>query len=71
MPSDLMTRLRVLRAEKVITQQKLAYELNMSYRAYNAIENGRSNPSIQTLIVLADYFGVSVDFLLGRSDRCN
>lgn len=69
MPSDLLTRLRVLRAEKDLTQQVLAEHLDMSYRAYNAIENGRSWPSVQTLIIIATFYNVSVDYLLGLTDN--
>lgn len=69
MPSDLRTRLRVLRAEQNITQQKFASAINMGQASYNAIENGRTTPSLQTLLVIADYFNVSMDYLLGRSDK--
>lgn len=69
MQSDICTRLRVLRAERNLTQQRVAYETDMAQPSYSAIENGRSNPSMQTLIVLADYFNVSIDYLVGRSEK--
>lgn len=69
MPSAFLTRLRVLRAEQNITQVKLASDINMSQKSYNAIENGRATPSLQTLLLIADYFNVSMDYLLGRSDK--
>jgi transcriptional regulator with XRE-family HTH domain len=69
LPSDFLTRLRVLRAERNLTQQDFAREINMSQKSYNAIENGRSQPAMMTLLTIADYYNVSVDFLLGRSDK--
>lgn len=69
MECDIGVRLRILRAERNLTQQRVAYEINMGQPAYNAIENGRSSPSMQTLIILADYFNVSLDYLIGRSSN--
>lgn len=66
--SELTTRLRVLRAEKNVTQEDLARETGISYRAYNPIENGKAVPSLQTLLMLANYFDVSLDYLVGRSE---
>ena len=68
MPSDLLTRLRVLRAEKNMSQQDVARDVGLAQPTYNAIEKGRAVPSLPTLILLADYYHVSLDFIVGRSD---
>jgi transcriptional regulator with XRE-family HTH domain len=66
---DIMTRLRVLRAEKDVSQQAAAKGAGISFRAYNSIENGKADPTMNTLILLSNYFGVTVDYLIGRSER--
>ncbi len=67
--ADLMVRLRVLRAEKNVSQETTAKCAGISFRAYNNIENGRAVPSMPSLVALADYFDVSLDYLLGRTDK--
>ena len=54
-------RLRVLRAEKDISQQVLADEVGISRQTVNSIERGKFNPSIVTALKMAEYFGVSVE----------
>ena len=61
-------RLRCLRKLKGVTQQEVANYLNYGYSAISNYEGGRCEPSISDLIKLANYFGVSVDFLVGNSD---
>ncbi len=61
-----MKRLKQLRGEK--TQEKVADDLGLSRRAYSSYETGDREPPKDVLIKLADYFGVSVDYLLERSD---
>ena len=62
-------RLRELRKEKNITQLKLAMELNMSQNSISRYEKGDREPGLAELIRIADYFDVSVDFLLERTDN--
>jgi transcriptional regulator with XRE-family HTH domain len=69
MPSDMLTRLRVLRAERHVTQEQVAQDLGLAQATYNGIERGRQTPTLPTLIALADYFHVSIDFIIGRSDN--
>lgn len=57
-------KLRNLRAEKKITQQKLADDLDMTKGAVAMWETGKRMPDSGTLLALARYFDVSVDFLL-------
>lgn len=54
-----------------MTQEELATELFISVETIRKIEQGRKGMSIDVLILLADYFGVSTDFLLGRSNEVN
>ena len=61
-------RLLELRKEKGISQAMLAKDLSVSYSVVCYWETDRSEPTAPNLIKLADYFGVSVDFLLGRTD---
>ncbi len=57
----LNNRLRVLRAEKAISQQALADEVGISRQTVNSIERGKFNPSVATALKMARYFGVSVE----------
>ena len=63
-----MIKLLELRTEKNISQRGIAKELHISQGTYNNWENGKTQPSIEQLITLSDFFDVSVDYLIGRSD---
>ena len=54
-----------------MTQLKLAMELNTNQNTISRYENGEREPSIRDLIKIADYFNVSVDYLIGRTDNPN
>ena len=58
--------LKLLRKQKNITLQEMATDFNSSPQVLNNYENGKRQPDFDTLIKLADYFGVSVDYLIGR-----
>ncbi len=58
-------QLKHLRRAKAYTQQELADRLDVSKSAISAYEQDRKVPSLETLIQLATYFNVSVDYLLG------
>ena len=62
-------RVRQLRKEKKKTQSEMAEFLGIKLRAYQYYESGTFYPEIPNLIKLADYFGVTTDYLLGRSDQ--
>ena len=51
-----------------ITQRQLADYLQIAQPSYIRYENGSSEPSLETLVKIADYFDVSVDYLLGRTE---
>lgn len=61
-------RLKKLRKKKNISQLKLALDLNMNQNAISRYENLEREADYETLIKFADYFGVSLDYLFGRSD---
>lgn len=64
-----MIRLKELRKSKNINQQKLALKLNITQAAVSKYELGLSEPDISTLIKIADIFNVSIDYLIGLSDK--
>ena len=70
-----MNRLKELRTELGMTQEELRQKFNNKYkRTYTAaaisqFENDKRTPETSALIDFADFFGVSLDYLLGRSDR--
>ena len=61
-----MERLKEARVKAGITQHEIAEALNINRTTYNKYENGASKPTPETLSRIADYFHVSVDYLLGR-----
>lgn len=62
-------RIKQLRVSCGVTQKKLASLLDMTPNAYQKYEYGEREPNIATFIALADYFGVSLDYLCGRTDK--
>ena len=62
-------KLKELRKSKRISQQRLAIELNTTQNTISRYERGERQADYQTLIALADYFNVSIDYLLGRTDN--
>ena len=62
-------RLRDLRKEQHITQQSVADYLGIKVRTYQYYEGDDHRPDYETLIKLADFFHVTTDYLLGRSDE--
>ena len=62
-------RLKALRKERNVSQLKLALDLNMNQNSISRYETGEREADYETLIRFADYFGVSLDYLLGRTDK--
>ena len=62
-------RLKDLRKQKKVGQKEVAELLGVSLRSYQFYESGEYDPSLPNLVALADYFQVSTDYLLGRSDE--
>jgi Predicted transcriptional regulators len=64
-------RIKELRIEKKITQEDLAKILSFGRTAISNYESGRSEPSYNTVSKLAEFFDVSIDYLLGKTDIRN
>ena len=62
------THLKELRKSRGITQRQLAFDIDASERGIQQYELGERKPTYDMLIALADYFDVSLDYLVGRSD---
>lgn len=62
-------RLKALRHEKKLTQEQLADKMELVKSSISSYENNTKYPSIEVLIKLCQYFGVSSDYLLGLSDK--
>ena len=62
-------RLKELRKARGISQLKLAMDLNMNQNSISRYETGIREADYKTLIAFADYFDVSIDYLLGRTDN--
>lgn len=59
-------RLKFLRKEKKLTQKEIAEQIGIKRNTYSDWETGKNEPSLEKLIVLADFFEVSLDWLAGR-----
>ena len=65
---DFADRLKALRAEKGATQKNIAALLGINERNYRRYEAGDVDPTASNVSLLADYFGVTTDYLLGRTN---
>lgn len=61
-------RLKLLRKEKGLKQEDIAKVIDCTQRRISYMEQGVTEPDLQSLLKLADFFGVSIDFLCGRTD---
>lgn len=62
-------RLKILRAGHDLTQDKVAREMDMPLRSYTRLEADGAKPNYDTLMKIADFYDISVDWLMGRTDR--
>ena len=62
-------RLRELRKERGLKQREMAEICGLKLRGYQQYEYNESYPEVPGLVALADFFGVSLDYLMGRSDK--
>ena len=62
-------RIKFLRKQKNIKQSELGEKIGLTYTAISDIERGRRTTTIEKLVALADYFEVSIDYLVGRTDN--
>jgi len=66
---DFGSHLKHLRKSRNITQKQLAKEIGASERGIQHYELGERKPTYEMLIALANYFDISLDYLVGRSDN--
>ena len=66
---EIGSRLKELRKERKETQVQVAHAIGMGDRHYQRIENDDGLPGLEIFLDLADHFGVSMDYLAGRTDR--
>ena len=64
-----MRRLKELREKRGISQLKLAMDLGLTQNSVSRYESGMREADYKTLVALADYFNVSIDYLLDRPDN--
>lgn len=62
-------RLRSLRKERKLTQAEAANAVGISLKSYCRYESGEREPTASVLAQIADFYGVTADYLLGRSDE--
>ena len=62
-------RLKLLRKQKHVSQLSLAMKLNTTQMSISRYETGKREPDLKTLILSADFFDVSIDYLLERTDN--
>ena len=62
-------RIRALREARHMTQVRLSIELEVSQETVSAYESGKHYPSYPALVRMADLFGVSMDYLMGRDEE--
>lgn len=63
-----MIGLKEIRRKKGYSQLKVAMDLNISREALSYYENGKRSPDIEMLVILSDYFNVSIDYLIRGSE---
>jgi len=66
--SSFSLRIKELRKERKLKQKELADEFSVKLRTYQGYEYGESYPEVAKLLAIADFFDVSLDYLVGRSD---
>ena len=62
-------RLKELRSERGLKQREMAELCGLKLRGYKQYEYAETYPTVPGLLFLADYFNVSLDYLMGRTDR--
>ena len=62
-------RMQTLRKQKNVTQKQIAEHFSLTERAYQRYEGDASTPHFHVLLALAEYFDVSLDYLVGRNDN--
>jgi transcriptional regulator with XRE-family HTH domain len=66
---DGLIGLKLIRKRRNLNQLKVALDLNISREALSHYENGKRNPDLRMLRRMSEYFDVSIDYLLERTDN--
>ena len=66
---DMQNNLRKLRKERKLTQVALQMKTGIEQALLSKFENGERTPPTETLVILADFYGVSIDYILCRTDK--
>ena len=69
MPRTFSEAMSALRREQGLSQRKAASELHISQALLSHYENGGREPGLEFVVRACDYYGVSADYLLGRTDE--
>ena len=67
----LCERLQQLKQEQNLRQKDIAEEVGIPLRTYQRYEYGERQPTADVLVALADYFNVSIDYIVGRTNNPN
>ena len=66
---DISNKIKELRIERNLKQKDVANALHIATNTLSQFENNKGRPSLEVLTSMADYFNVSVDYLIGREDE--
>ena len=64
-----MNKLKELREQTGLSQKEIAQRIGIEYQNYNKYELGINEPSVDTLKLIADYYGVSLDYLCDHTTK--
>lgn len=67
--AKLFERLRLLRKEQDLSQEKTAAEIGVGFSTYRRYETGERVPDADVLVRIADFYGVTLDYLVGRVEE--
>ncbi len=67
--TKLPERLLALRKERNLSQKDAVAEIGIAYNTYLRYERGEREPQVSALVQIADFYNVSLDYLVGRSDK--
>lgn len=67
--TTLPERLLALRQERNVSQKSLAREMGLALNTYVRYERGEREPTASVLIRMADFYGVAIDYLVGRTEE--
>ena len=67
--TTLPERLLALRQERNVSQKSLVQEMGLALNTYVRYERGEREPTASVLALMADFYGVAIDYLMGRSEE--